>query len=77
MIQYRVVLGRKNEIVDGPDDAEVVVTVGIADAGGDPSVAFMQGRLKSTGPTGVLFEAFGSGAAAAALHGLVERSLVD
>ena len=51
-VQYRVVVGKKDEIVDGPDDADVVITVpldDVRDAGFDPTVAYMQGRLKSTG----------------------------
>ena len=62
-VQYRVVLGKKDEIVIGPDDADVVITVPQADCGSDPAVAYMQGRLKAAGHTGVLFEAFRSGAA--------------
>ncbi len=74
--QYRVVVGKKDEIVDGPDDADVVVTVPLADVladGFDPTVAFMQGRLKSTGSTGALFELLQSGAAAEALSRLASR----
>lgn len=66
-IQYRVVLGKNREVVDGPDDADVVVTVAKADAGLDPNVAFMLGKLKNTGPTGPLFDALSSGAAAAVI----------
>ena len=54
-VQYRVIVGKKDELVDGPDDADVVVTVPLADVhadGFDPTVAYMQGKLKSTGPTG-------------------------
>ncbi len=67
VIQYRVVVGKKDERVEGPDDAVVVVTVPLADATADPAVAFMQGRLKSTGSTGRLLEAFASGEVAVAL----------
>jgi hypothetical protein len=66
-VQYRVVIGKKDEIVDGPDDAELVVSVPLAEvqaAGFDPTVAYMQGKLKSTGPTGVLFTLLRSGDAA-------------
>jgi hypothetical protein len=66
-LQVRVVVDRRNELVDGPDDADVVVTVPAADAATDPTVAYMQGRLKATGPTGELFAALSSGAVAAAL----------
>lgn len=64
VVQYRLVIGKKDERVDGPDDAEVVVTVSSADAGLDPSLAFMLGKLKSTGPTGPLFDDLSSGEAA-------------
>lgn len=60
-VQYRVVLGKKEERVEGPDDALVVISVPIADAGRDPSVAFMAGKLKASGPTGALFELLKSG----------------
>ena len=66
-VQYRVVLGKKDERVDGPDDADVVITVPIADAAGDPTVAFMTGRLKAVGHTGRLLDALSSGAAAESL----------
>ena len=54
-VQYRVIVGKKDELVDGPDDAAVVITVPLADVVAeefDPAVAYMQGRLKSTGSTG-------------------------
>ena len=51
----------------GPDDADVVVTVGQADVGLDPTVAYMQGKLKAAGHTGVLLEALRSGEVARAL----------
>jgi hypothetical protein len=65
--QYHIVIGKKDEIVVGPDDADVVVTVGRADVGLDPTVAFMQGKLKSTGSTGALFVLLKSGDVARAL----------
>ena len=51
-VQYRVVVGKKDELVDGPDDADVVVTVPLVEVradGFDPTVAYMRGKLKSTG----------------------------
>lgn len=72
-IQYRVVFAKNDEAVEGPADADVVVTVPVADAGDDPAVAFMQGRLKSTGPTGPLLAAFADGSAAGALNRLASR----
>ncbi len=72
-IQYRVAFGKNDEAVEGPDDADVVVTVAAADAGTRPEVAFMQGKLKNTGPTGPLFAAFADGSAAAVLTRLALR----
>jgi hypothetical protein len=72
-VQYRVVFGKNDEAVEGPDDADVVVTVAAADASLDPSVAFMQGKLKASGSTGALFEALRSGTAAAAISRLASR----
>jgi hypothetical protein len=72
-IQYSVAYGKNDEAVEGPDDAEVVVTVGAADASATPEVAFMLGKLKSTGPTGPLLAAFADGSAAAALSRLASR----
>lgn len=60
-IQFRVVMGKNDERVDGPDDADTVATIAKADAGMDPTVAFMRGKLKITGPTGPLFDALSSG----------------
>ena len=67
-VQYHIVLGKKEEIVVGPADADVVVTIAKADCGLDPNVAYMQGRLKAAGHTGVLFAALQSGAAAEVLR---------
>jgi mycothiol S-conjugate amidase len=72
-VQYRVVFGKNDEAVEGPDDADVVVTVAAADTSLDPSVAFMQGKLKASGSTGALFDALRSGAAAAAISRLASR----
>jgi hypothetical protein len=71
--QYRVVFGKNDEAVEGPDEADVVVTVAVADSSLDPTVAFMQGKLKATGSTGVLFDVLRSGAAAAAISRLASR----
>jgi hypothetical protein len=66
-MQFHIVLGRRDEIVHGPDDADLVITVNRADVGLDPTVAYMQGRLKAAGNTGVLFDALRSGTVAEAL----------
>ncbi len=62
--QYRVAIGKKDERIEGPDDADVVVTVPldvVLDPGFDATVAYMQGRLKSSGPTGPLLARLRSG----------------
>lgn len=72
-MQYRVVFGKNDESVDGADDAPVVVTIAVADTGLVPAVAFMQGKLKNTGPTGPLLQALRDGSAAAAISRLASR----
>ena len=75
-VQYRVIVAKKDERVEGPDDAEVVVTVPLVDAaadGFDPTVAFMRGALKASGHTGVILDALKSGAAADAISRLVAQ----
>jgi hypothetical protein len=72
-VQYRLVFGKKDEAVDGPDEAELVITMAAADVALDPTVAFMQGKLKAVGHTGRLFELLRSGDAAAALSRLASR----
>jgi hypothetical protein len=75
-VQYRIIVGKKDERVEGPDDADVVVTVPLADAqadGFDPVVAFMQGKLKSTGSTGELFRLMRSGELTTAISALASR----
>ena len=69
-IQYRIVRGKRDEVVSGPDDAAVVITIGTADVGLEPTVAYMQGKLKATGHTGVLLDALRSGEVAKALSAL-------
>jgi hypothetical protein len=72
-IQYRVGFGKNDEAVDGPDGADVVITIAAADAALDPTVAYMQGKLKSTGSTAALLEALRSGEATAAISRLASR----
>jgi hypothetical protein len=72
-VQYRVVVAKRDERVEGPDDAALVVTVPIEEARDeafDATVSFMRGRLKSTGSTGALFAVLRSGAAADAIKRL-------
>jgi hypothetical protein len=72
-IQYRVAFGKKDEAVEGPDDAEVVVRIDAKNATLDPTVAYMTGKLKAEGHTGRLFEALWSGDAAAVISRLASR----
>jgi hypothetical protein len=72
-VQYRVAFGKNDEAVDGPGDADVVVTIAAVDATLDPTVAFMQGKLKSTGSTAALFEVLRDGHAAATIIRLASR----
>ena len=71
--QYRVAFGKNDEAVDGPDDATVVITIGAADSALEPTVAFMQGKLKSTGSTGELLAELSSGRAATVISRLASR----
>jgi len=73
-VQYRVVVAKKDERVDGPDDADIVFTVPLSDAAAadfDPTVAYMRGVLKAAGPTGTILETLKTGAAATAIARLV------
>ena len=75
-VQYRVVVGKKDERVEGPDDAAVVVTVPLdvaAADGFDAAVEFMRGRLKTSGPSGELLAAIKSGDVQAAVTRLASR----
>jgi len=76
IVQYRVMVAKKDERVDGPDDADAVVTVPLVDAAADdfdPTVAFMRGVLKASGHTGVVLDVLKSGAAADAIGRLVAQ----
>jgi hypothetical protein len=66
-VEYHVVLGKRNEVVTGAADPDLVITVGVDDRLLDPTVAYMQGKLKATGDTGQLFAVLRSGEVAAAL----------
>ena len=73
-VQYRVVFGKKDEVVEGPDDAVLVITVPAADAAGDPTSLYMQGKLKAAGSSGALFELLRSGEVSRVLARLASRS---
>ncbi len=73
-VQYKVVVAKKDERVDGPDDAEIVITVPLVDAAADdfdPTVAFMRGKLKAAGHTGQILDLLKSGDATRAIAALV------
>jgi hypothetical protein len=75
-VQYRVVVAKRDERIDGPDDAAVVVTVPLVDAaaeGFDPTVAYMRGVLKAVGDTGLVLDALRSGDAREAISRLVAQ----
>jgi hypothetical protein len=72
-VQYRVVVGKKDERIEGPDDADVVITVPLVDAAAadfDPAIAYMRGVLKAAGHTGRVLDLLQSGEAATAIAAL-------
>ncbi len=72
-IQYRVAKGKKEEVVEGPDDADVVVSVAASDIEMGANVAFMRGKLKAAGHSGVLLRALASGEIDDALSAIASR----
>ncbi|MGA0036344.1 MAG: hypothetical protein ACO3SZ_04040 [Ilumatobacteraceae bacterium] len=73
-VQYRVQISKGNERVDGPDGADLVISVPIkvaSDVDFDPTVAFMRGQLKAVGNTGALFSELSSGEASQVIAQLV------
>lgn len=75
-VQYRVVVGKKDERIDGPDDADAVFTVPLVDAAADgfeSTVAYMRGVLKASGHTGIILDALKSGDADSAISKLVAQ----
>lgn len=73
-VRYIVSLGKKDEAIDGPDDADVVVRIDAKDADLDPTFAFMKGKLKAEGSTRALFETLWSGEAKKKISQLALRS---
>lgn len=72
-VQYRVVVAKGDERIDGPGDASLTLTVPVdvaAAADFDAAVEFMRGRLKAVGPSGALFDVLGSGEATGVLSRL-------
>ena len=76
-VQYRVVVGKKDERVEGPDDADIVITVPIEIARApqfDATVEFMRGKVKAAGHTGRLLDVLKSGEATASLAAIAARA---
>jgi hypothetical protein len=75
-VQYRVVVGKKDERIEGPDDADVVVTAPfdlVTADGFDATVEYMRGRVKASGHTGQLLELLKSGEATSGLSRLASH----
>lgn len=65
-VQYRLVVAKKDERVDGGDDAEIVVTAPldvVTSDGFDATIEFMRGKLKATGHSGEILALLRTGAA--------------
>ena len=73
LIQYRVATGKKEEIVEGPDDAAVVVAIAAGDLPLGANIAYMRGKLKATGHSGVLLRALASGEIDRVLSAIASR----
>lgn len=75
-VQYRVVVAKKDERVEGPDDADIVLSVPVAvasEADFDATVEFMRGRVKATGHSGRVLELLKSGTATSELSRLASN----
>lgn len=72
-VQYRVTVSKSEVRTSGPDDAEVVFSCALADASSDPTAAYVQGKLKATGHTGVILGELMSGSAAKQLSQLASH----
>lgn len=72
-IQYRVAFAKNDEAIEGPDDADLVIRIEAKEAGADPTVSYMRGKLKAEGHTGALVAALSSGEAAAVISRLASR----
>ena len=73
-VQYRLLVAKKDERVEGPDDAGIVVTAPVDVVAGDEfdaTVEFMRGRLKASGHTGEILALLHSGAVDDALRRLL------
>jgi hypothetical protein len=76
-VQYRVVIGKKDERVAGPDDAQVVITAPleiVRAPGFDATVEFMRGKVKAAGHSGHVLALLKSGAVTQSLAELAEQA---
>ena len=75
-VQYRLIVAKKDERADGPDDADVVVTapIDVVNADGfDATVEYMRGKVKASGHAGQVLDVLRSGAATAAFRSLAAQ----
>lgn len=75
-VQYRLIVAKKDERIDGPDDADIVIAVPVAVAtadGFDATVEYMRGQLKASGHTGHLLDLLKSGDVDAAFSRLASQ----
>ncbi|MCB0968356.1 MAG: hypothetical protein KDB37_16105 [Ilumatobacter sp.] len=75
-VQYRLVVAKKDERVDGPDDADLVFTapVEVVTADGfDATVEFMRGKVKATGHSGEVLAALRLGEVTSAFSRLASQ----
>ena len=75
-VQYRVVVAKQDERIEGPDGADLVLSVPVAvasDEAFDATVEFMRGRLKATGHTGAVLELLKSGEATLVISRLASQ----
>jgi len=76
-VQFRVVVAKKDERVDGAVDADVVLSTPLDVAAADDfdaTVEFMRGRLKATGHTGQILDVLKSGTATETLKRLASQT---
>ncbi len=74
--QYRVVVAKNDERIDGPNDADVMLSVPVAvavDANFDATVEYMRGRLKAVGHTASVLAELKSGEATMRLSQLASQ----
>jgi len=76
-VQYKVLVGKKDERTDGPGDADIVFTAPVEIAGADgfdATVEFMRGKVKAAGHSGHVLDVLKSGAATTSLASLASQA---